>query len=206
MKTKKQNLDTTHVLYMCLSFIFFTGLMCDYIDNHTFVTQKPQQSCCVDVILGPMENFDKPKNKPVVVSRLTKTNKKVNLTKKEFDCLAKNIYWEAKFEPIVGQVGVAITTSNRVNSGKWGKSFCDVVYSPKQFSWTNIPEMRNTKPTGKYWEKAKASAKLFTEGTRIKTLEKVQHYHAVYVKPKWAKTMNKTATIGNHIFYAKYGD
>ena len=31
------------------------------------------------------------------------------------------------------------------------------------------------------------------------------HYHAVYVRPFWARRMKKTDKIGNHIFYKTYG-
>ncbi len=27
------------------------------------------------------------------------------------------------------------------------------------------------------------------------------HYHATYVRPRWARTMNKVDKIGRHIFY-----
>ena len=32
-------------------------------------------------------------------------------------------------------------------------------------------------------------------------LEGATHYHADYVKPKWASVLKKVATIDNHIFY-----
>ena len=31
------------------------------------------------------------------------------------------------------------------------------------------------------------------------------HYHAVYVRPYWARWMKKADKIGNHIFYKTYG-
>ncbi|MFN7104371.1 MAG: cell wall hydrolase, partial [Pseudorhizobium sp.] len=31
------------------------------------------------------------------------------------------------------------------------------------------------------------------------------HYHAVYVRPGWAKTMKKVGRIGLHVFYRTYG-
>ena len=31
------------------------------------------------------------------------------------------------------------------------------------------------------------------------------HYHAVYVKPRWARSMKKMQKIGRHIFYKTYG-
>jgi spore germination cell wall hydrolase CwlJ-like protein len=31
------------------------------------------------------------------------------------------------------------------------------------------------------------------------------HYHAVYVRPTWARTMEKVGRIGLHVFYRTYG-
>lgn len=198
--------DSLHCFLSCTSALLFLGLFCDYFDNHTFnIKQEKKGSCCVEVFLGeePEINKQKPEIKK---SKLYKVNQKLDISKKEFDCLAKNIYWEAMLEPVIGQIGVATTTNNRVNSGRWGNGFCDVVFAPKQFSWTNLPELKKATPKGKYWERAKKSARLFINGTRVTLLERVQHYHAVYVKPKWAKQMNKKTIIGNHIFYASNGN
>ena len=62
---------------------------------------------------------------------------------KELDCLTRNIYWEAASEPFEGKVGVAQVTINRMNSGKFADSICEVVYQKNvfyekvvcQFSW-----------------------------------------------------------------------
>ena len=198
MKTKK--FDSLHTLLLC-SFILATlGLICDYIDEHP---KEKKPACCVEVTLG---ESDEEKQQEFKHIRLYNLHNKSYISKTEFDCLAKNVYWEAKFEPLIGQIGVANVTHNRLKSGKWGKTFCNVVYASKQFSWTNIPKMRYGIPKGKQWERAKHSAKLFLNGTRVSNLEKVQHYHATYVNPKWADSMTKKAIIGHHIFYVKNGD
>lgn len=51
----------------------------------------------------------------------------INLTSKDVDCLAKNIYYEAGSEPEEGKVAVAMVTINRVRDGRFGKSVCAVV-------------------------------------------------------------------------------
>ena len=33
--------------------------------------------------------------------------------------------------------------------------------------------------------------------------EGATHYHADYVEPYWAKTMNRTVTIDNHLFFKR---
>lgn len=51
----------------------------------------------------------------------------INITSKDVDCLAKNIYYEAGGEPEEGKVAVAMVTINRVRDGRFGKSICSVV-------------------------------------------------------------------------------
>jgi spore germination cell wall hydrolase CwlJ-like protein len=51
----------------------------------------------------------------------------INITSKDVDCLAKNIYYEAANEPEEGKVAVAMVTINRVRDGRFGKSVCAVV-------------------------------------------------------------------------------
>lgn len=148
------------------------------------------------------QNIKAPKTK---YSQLYNTGVRLNLSNHEFDCLSRNIYWETQHEPLIGQIGVANITYNRVLSGRWGDNFCDVVYSPKQFSWTNSKKIRNATPKNeKQWERAKHSAMLFTRGVRVTNLDKSQFYYANYIKaPKWSKTMKREAKLGQHIFFAE---
>ena len=55
--------------------------------------------------------------------------------REEVDCLAKNIYFEAKTESIKGQVAVGLVTLNRVMGRHYPNTVCEVVYERKQFSW-----------------------------------------------------------------------
>ena len=51
----------------------------------------------------------------------------INLSSKDIDCLAKNIYYEAGSEPEEGKVAVDMVTINRVRDGRFGKTVCSVV-------------------------------------------------------------------------------
>lgn len=51
----------------------------------------------------------------------------INVSSKDIDCLAKNIYYEAGMEPEEGKVAVAMVTINRVRDGRFGKTICSVV-------------------------------------------------------------------------------
>lgn len=164
----------------------------------------------VDVFLEKSDTNYKRESKPpkTKYSQLFNTGERISLSNKEFNCLAKNIYWESLREPLLGQIAVANITYNRVLSGKWGDTFCEVVFSPKQFSWTNSKKIKNAEPKNKsQWERAKHSATLFERGVRVTNLDKSKHYFAEYITPpKWSKRMDKQAHIGKHIFFVQKGD
>jgi spore germination cell wall hydrolase CwlJ-like protein len=114
----------------------------------------------------------------------------------QISCIAQNIYHESRGEPINGQIAVANVTMNR--AGK--ESPCEVVYKKIngkcQFSWVcNKKPADNINRQIKYIAQAAYTGKLddITDGSL--------YFHAVYVRPKWRKAMDKTIKIGNHIFY-----
>ena len=52
------------------------------------------------------------------------------------------------------------------------------------------------------WRTAQRIAKEVTEGvTYVEDVGGSTHYHANYVKPRWAKRLKKMDVIGSHIFY-----
>jgi spore germination cell wall hydrolase CwlJ-like protein len=135
---------------------------------------------------------------------IIKKNDRVTHTSAEFDCLARNIYWEAGIEAIEGKYAVAQVTINRLKSGRWGKDICSVVYSHAQFSWTLFKQFRWTRPPeNQMWADAQQVAQEVLAGTQVPTLNTAMWYHADYIKaPNWAKTVVKKQQIGRHIFYA----
>ena len=52
---------------------------------------------------------------------------------KELHCLSLNVYHEARGEPIQGQLAVAYVTMNRLVSGRYPDSICNVVWQDRQF-------------------------------------------------------------------------
>jgi len=115
-------------------------------------------------------------------------------------CLAKNIYMEARGEPIEGQIAVAQVTLNRLNSGSFGSSICKVVYAYKQFSWT-LNSSRKVK-SNKEWEGSVAVATAVLKGSVHLPKFNALYFHTRQVKPYWARTRTQVATIANHIFYS----
>lgn len=140
---------------------------------------------------------------------------------RQVSCLASNIYFEARSEPRIGQIGVAFVTLNRVDSPNFPDTICDVVKQKSrvesigdrsvvcQFSW-----YCESKPKGQYYNM------LLTNDTTLKYNEALKiaiyvyanrekindptngslFYHADYVSPNW-RNLEKQVVIGRHIFY-----
>lgn len=120
-------------------------------------------------------------------------------------CLARNVYHEgSKNEPIEGLMAVALVTLNRAK-GDLAK-ICDVVYAPKQFSWTGVKPAL-TVEEGIPWRNAQSIARMaplvkdFTNGA--------DHFHALVCpsdrmhecQPDWRLRMITLGQWGNHVFY-----
>ena len=128
----------------------------------------------------------------------------------ELQCLALNVYHEARGEGLDGMIAVGQVTMNRVASNKYPDTICHVVYQYKQFSWTldNKPQSGYSiyhHPREQYsikrWENAVDVAHAVINQTMGVGISKdVLHYHADYVSPYWAKEMNMVANIGGHVF------
>ena len=132
--------------------------------------------------------------------RLNTAYQTVKATNAELLCLAKNIYYEARGEPTRGKIAVAQVTLNRVtHRTEFQSSICQVVYAKHQFSWTME---QHREPRGPAWHEAQELAKAVIIGTAYLPNFKALYFHNLTVQPKWNKTKELVARIGNHIFYA----
>lgn len=133
----------------------------------------------------------------VQYSQLTKE------AKKQVDCLADNIYYEAGYEPDEGKKAVALVTLNRVNDPRYPKDICSVVKqkvnSTCQFSWF----CEGKKAIVNYFvynESKQIALHVYANYENLKDITQgALYYHADYVNPRWK--LEKTAKIGRHIFY-----
>jgi spore germination cell wall hydrolase CwlJ-like protein len=129
---------------------------------------------------------------------------------RQLDCLTRNIYWEAASEPFEGKVAVAQVTLNRVESGKFPKDICGVVYQKNvvydkvicQFSWyCDGSSVRKTIYPAHWKESEEVAKKVLLEGFRLPSVKNAMYFHADYVNPRWGKP--QVAKFGRHIFYAE---
>jgi|KBSMisStandDraft_5_1062788.scaffolds.fasta_scaffold55979_1 N-acetylmuramoyl-L-alanine amidase len=118
---------------------------------------------------------------------------------KSIECLARNVYFEARGEPEAGQYAVAEVTMNRKASGTYPNTVCGVVYERKAFSWTQTDLLPEPEPEA--WERAQQIAEEVYYGRHTPVLNGALFFHATYVKPDWAAERRRVARIGSHIFY-----
>ena len=129
-----------------------------------------------------------------------------DMTDDQADYLARTIYGEARGEGVKGMQAVANVVMNRVKAGGWyGASVKDVVLKPKQFSCWNENDPNRAiilAANDAQLAQARSIAEQAIAGTLPDITGGATNYHAKSITPYWAASMTKTATIGNHVFYA----
>ncbi len=127
---------------------------------------------------------------------------------RERRCLAIAIYFEARGEPVRGQVAVGQVILNRVRSPLFPETICGVVYQGQmapgcQFSFACDGKTDNPRKDAQ-WAQAQALAKKISSGqVWLPDVGYSTYYHANYVRPDWVGDMSKIDKIGRHIFYKK---
>ena len=128
---------------------------------------------------------------------------RVETDDQEQDCLASAVYFEARGEPLNGQLAVADVVLNRVRSERYPDTICAVVEQPWQFSFVNatgrIPQADRSSEA---WLRAVAIARIAQAGTARAVASDVLWYHADYVSPSWGRRLARQDKIGLHIFYS----
>ena len=131
----------------------------------------------------------------------------------EVQCLALNIYYEARGSNLADQAAVADVVMNRVQDTRYPNTICEVVKQGKknadgsmrrnmcQFSW--YCDGKHDRPQDQdRWVEAQGIAWNMVEENKFRGItEGSTHYHATYVEPRWAKTLQLVGRIGAHIFY-----
>lgn len=133
---------------------------------------------------------------------------------KELNCLATNIYHEARNDGLTGQRSVAWATLNRVESPSYPNTICEVVYQAQlnengiplrnkcQFSWFCDGKSDDIEDQAS-WNIAQSIAEevMNAYGKETDPTNGAIMYHAHYVEPFWVSSYTETARIDSHIFY-----
>ena len=120
---------------------------------------------------------------------------------RDLQCLAQAIYFEARGEPLAGQLAVGAVIVNRTTSGRYPSDYCSVVTQPGQFSFVrggHIPSPDESSPA---WIRARALAQIAHQDLWHSAAGDALYFHARYVSPGWARNKVQLAAIESHIFY-----
>ncbi|NJN36356.1 MAG: cell wall hydrolase [Nitrospiraceae bacterium] len=116
-------------------------------------------------------------------------------------CLAGAVYFEARGEPLSGQLAVAQVIINRTEDGRFPRSYCGVVAQPGQFSFMRGSRMPAVREGSSAWARAVAIAHIAHQGLWESEAGDAVFFHARYVRPSWSHTKTRLAQIDTHIFY-----
>jgi N-acetylmuramoyl-L-alanine amidase len=129
-------------------------------------------------------------------------------------CLSLNIYYEARNQPLRGQMAVAEVVLNRVEDDNFPDTICKVVMEGPTYSWKPDFPIRNKCQFSWYCDgKSDTPTEVLAWGTSVvvaenilanvppKLLDGATHYHSTSVNPFWAKDKIFVKRIGDHLFY-----
>ena len=119
----------------------------------------------------------------------------------ELECLAGAIYFEARGEPLTGQLAVAEVIINRSQSGRFPTTYCGVVRQPGQFSFVRKGTIPQARRGTQAWRNAVAIARIAHGGQWQTHADEALYFHARSVRPSWSHRKQALATIDSHIFY-----
>jgi hypothetical protein len=121
-------------------------------------------------------------------------------------CLAQAVYYEAAGEGVDGGRAVAQVVLNRLRHPGYPSTVCGVVYEGAdrmtgcQFSFACDGSMQRI-PIPWLWTRSRQIAEEALAGKVFVPIGHATHYHADYVLPYWADSLDKSVQVGRHIFY-----
>ncbi len=155
--------------------------------------------------LASLQNLDMPD-----VKKVATTIGKVDLFDRVFTreelCLAQAVYFEARGEPLIGQVAIAEVVLNRVVNRRYPNDACEVVFQnqhkPNRCQFSFACDGKSDRPSDpRAWELSLKIVALVMAGERSGVAKRATHYHASYVSPYWRTHFDKVGEVGRHIFY-----
>lgn len=120
---------------------------------------------------------------------------------RDMRCLAQAVYFEARGEPLEGQLAVARVVINRAESSVFPDDYCGVVTQRSQFSFVKRGSIPQPNTASLAWQRAVAVAKIAHQELWDSPAEDALYFHATYVRPSWARQKQARATLARHVFY-----
>jgi spore germination cell wall hydrolase CwlJ-like protein len=114
-------------------------------------------------------------------------------------CIASAVYYESLGESRAGKIAVAQVIMNRVRSGRWKSTPCEVVYQKGQFSWIN-PKYRTRVYDLNMWQESLKIAQLVIDNKVSDPSKGAFFFHNYRVHPRDMRSKRVTAVLGQHVF------
>lgn len=177
--------------------------------NATPLAIAPEDALAINAA-RPLDRITSPAARPFVLPPLEPVAAGGVTPTAALDCLTKAIYYEAAVESETGQRAVAQVVLNRMRSPIFPHTVCGVVFQGSelrtgcQFSFTCDGSLLR-QPSLAGWMRARRVAVAALAGHVEPGVGLATHYHANYVVPYWASSLDKIANIGAHIFYSMRG-
>ncbi len=123
----------------------------------------------------------------------------------EWRCLAEAIYFEARGEPLAGQVAVGEVVLNRVDDPRYPDTICDVTHQGAdtgvcQFSYECDGKPETVVEFDAFETAGKLAHLLLSGRPRVMT-GAATHFHTTAIRPSWSRRLVRIREIGDHIFY-----
>ena len=141
------------------------------------------------------------------------------LSYNEVECLAQNIYFEARGEPMKGQIAVAYVALNRQRDTRYPNTLCEVIKQGPisawflmeqdkvvplrhkcQFSWWCDGRSDNPKDMWAWGRAMDIAAGVINDKYEDPT-DGALWYHNTNVDPSWNRQLAHTTQINKHLFY-----
>ena len=149
----------------------------------------------------PAENSTDPASSASSLRELVSTIPTAGRLSEELHCLAGAVYFEARGEPLEGQLAVAQVIVNRAEDRRFPSSYCGVVYQRSQFSFVKGGRMPKVRTGSAAWKRAEAIARIAHRGLWDSKAGDALFFHANYLRPRWSHRKVALATIDTHVFY-----
>ena len=168
----------------------------DILADRTAVPTAPDAAADFsDVVADDSEEADV----PATLAALVESQETAGTVDAEQECLATSVYFEAKGEPLKGQLAVAETVLNRAQSGRFANSICGVIRQPGQFSFVRGGRVPKANHDSRAWRQAVAIARIAQADLWNDVAPSALFFHATHVRPGFGG--KRIARLGNHIFY-----
>lgn len=151
------------------------------------------------------------RRRQIELAALVEEQEKQRLYDESLYCLALNGYHESRSETADQEVASAAVVLNRLSVGfRNATTVCEVIYTPKQFSWveqhgTHLPDTTN-KIEKRAWNRSVLIARrmLDPDATFVDPSNGAQYYYNPHIVDwKYKYAYQQTAILGNHRFMAE---